>query len=97
MSSQINKSARKDNKYIVDMDTTRPSLVENLPKQSLLDRNTQGLSKIDGGPSYITDNITMPGDSTFRDISKFTTDRPGENTALKNILNNNFRTLTPLD
>ena len=98
MSSQINKSARKDNKYI-DLDTTRPS-VDNYPKFSIFDRGTPEISKIlDGGPSVITDGGAsfLQDQSTFRDPSKFTTERPRDNSELKAALNQNLRTLTPMD
>ena len=95
MSSQINKSARKDNKYI-DLDTTRPSVDRQM--LSIFDR-TPEVSRIDGGPSYITHDggLTMHDQSTFRDNSKMTTERPQNNSELKQQLNKNMRTLTPLD
>ena len=65
---------------------------------SIFDR-TPEISKIDGGPSYITHDggITLHDQSTFRENSKLTTERPRDNSELKAHLNKNLRTLTPLD
>lgn len=90
MSSQIEKSARKNNKYI-DLDTTRVSIGgETLKKFSIFDRNTPGISKIDGGPSFMTTEgnmMTLQDASTFRDESKLITERPLDNSNLKKALN----------
>ena len=54
MSDQINKSAAKDNKYLVDLETNRPNF-ENKAQYNYFKPNE--FSKIDGGKSIITDTL----------------------------------------